>query len=262
MNRDVDESAGDVRPSQEIGTGSQRPGGLGWRRLQVLAALGVIASLLVPMVMALSVEPFLLGMAAPFIVGLLVMIRWPRVGAVLLGSFSLAILLFSVQFLAEALIHPESLADFIPLVVFTLGTVVGVIAAIPAFREGARPQATSRSPGTIVVAAGVILVASVIVSVVAFTQIESEAARAGDITVVTEAVEFHPDELNASEGEVSVHITNKDDIRHTFTIDELEVDLNLPPNSSQRVSFSAGPGSYEFYCQPHIPGMEGELIVE
>jgi plastocyanin len=228
----------------------------------VLAAVGVIASLLVPMAIVLSVEPFLLGMAAPFIVGLLVMIRWPRVGVVLLGFFSLAVFLFSVPFLAEALIHPESLADFIPLVVFTLGAVVGVIAAIPAFREGARPQTGSRAPRTIGAAAVLILVASLVVSVVAFTQIESEPARAGDIAVVTEDVEFHPAGVNAPEGEVSVHVTNNDDIRHTFTIDELGVDLNLPPNSSQRVSFSAGPGTYEFYCRPHVPDMEGELVIE
>jgi plastocyanin len=240
----------------------QTPRGIGWRRLQVAAAVGVVASLLVPMLMALSLEPFLLAMAAPFMIGLLVMIRWPRVGAFLLGFFSLAVLLFSVPFLAEALIHPESSADFIPLVVFALGAVVGVIAAIPSLRQGRRLDRGSRSARTIAVVAGVILFASLVLSIVAFTRIESVPARAGDITVITEDVEFHPAEITAREGELSFHITNRDDIRHTFTIDELGVDLNIPPNSSQRVSFSAGPGTFEFYCRPHVPGMEGLLVAE
>ncbi|MBA2724366.1 MAG: cupredoxin domain-containing protein, partial [Actinobacteria bacterium] len=54
---------------------------------------------------------------------------------------------------------------------------------------------------------------------------------------------------------------NRDDTRHTLTIDELEVDLNLPPNTAQRVSFEADPGTYRFFCRPHDPSMEGELTI-
>jgi plastocyanin len=234
----------------------------GWRRLQVVAALGVVASVVVPMIISMSVEPFLLSMAAPFVIGLLVMLRWPRVGAVLLGVVSLALLLFGAPFLAEALIHPESLGDFIPLVVLTLSLLVGVIAAIPSFRRGRMPDAASRLARTIAVVSGAIVVASGIVAVVAFAGIESEPARSGDILVVAEDIEFHPTRISADGSDVSVHVTNRDDTRHTFTIDELGVDLNVPPNSNQRVSFVADPGTYEFYCRPHTPGMEGELVVE
>lgn len=234
----------------------------GWRRLQVVAALGVLASLVVPMIISMSVEPFLLSMAAPFIIGLLVLLRWPRVGAVLLGLVSLALVLFSAPFIVEALFHPESLGDFIPLVVLTLSLLVGAIAAIPSFRQGRIPDTASRLAGTIAVVAGAIVVASAIVAVVAFAGIESEPARSGDILVVAEDIEFHPARISAEGSDVSVHVTNRDDTRHTFTIDELGVDLNVPPNSNQRVSFVAEPGTYEFYCRPHVPGMEGELVVE
>jgi plastocyanin len=234
----------------------------GWRRLQVVASFGVLASLLVPMVISLSLEPFLLGMAAPFIVGLLVVVRWPRVGVVLLGVFSLAVLIFSVPFLAEALVHPESLGDFLPLVVFTLSTLVGVIAAIPSFRRGGMPDTASRFARTIAIAAGAIVVATLVVGLVAFAGIESVPARSGDVLLVTQDIEFRPAEISAEGPEIPVHVTNSDDIRHTFTIDELGVDLNIPPNSSQRVSFQADPGTYEFDCRPHSPGMEGKLVVE
>jgi plastocyanin len=246
VNRDVDVA----------GTGR-----LGWLRLQLLAALGVLVSLLGSMAIALSLEPFLLAMAAPFVIALLLRVRWPRLGAILLGVFSLAALLFSVPFLVEALIHPESLADFIPLVIFTVSLLVGTVAAVPSFRQGRGPSGASGLPRTIAVGAGALIVAASVLSVLAFVGIDDVPAQTGDIRVVTEDIEFHPAEIDAEGGTVSVHITNRDSTRHTFTIDALGVDLNVPPNSTQRVSFAARPGTYRFYCRPHGPGMEGELVV-
>ncbi len=244
-----------------VPTAGQPPTGFGWRRLQVVAAYGVLASFLVPMLIDLSLEPFLLAMAAPFVIGLLVMLRWPRVGVIWLGVASLAVLLFSAPFLAEALSHPESLTDFIPLFIFTLSALVAMVATIPSFREGTDPDAASRLPWAIAVGAGGLIVAASVVAIVAFVGIESVPAQSGDIRVATEEIEFHPAEVDAEGGNISVHITNGDSTRHTFTIDELGVDLNVPPNSTQRVTFAAGAGTYRFYCRPHAPDMEGELVV-
>ena len=58
-----------------------------------------------------------------------------------------------------------------------------------------------------------------------------------------------------------MHVTNLDGTRHTFTIDELGVDLSVPPNSEGRVTFTAEPGTYRFYCRPHEVDMEGSLVV-
>jgi plastocyanin len=235
--------------------------GFGWRRLQILAAFGVLVSLLVSMLIQLSFEPFLLATAAPFIVGLLLMIRWPRVGCLWLGVSSLGLLAFSVPFLAEALVRPESLADFIPLFVLVLSLFVGAVAAIPSFRQGSAPDAPSGSARAIAIVSGALIVAATVVSVVAFAGIESVPARAGDIGLITEDIEFHPSQINGDGPKISVHVANRDDTRHTFTIDELGVDLSVPPNSDQRVSFEAESGTYDFYCRPHAPGMEGVLVV-
>jgi plastocyanin len=209
---------------------------------------------------AFSPEPLLLAMA-PSAIGLLVMLRRPRVGAIWLGVSSLALLLFSAPFLADALTHPESVGDFIPLSIFTVSLLVGTVAAVPSFREGRDPAGASGLPVAIAVGAGAMIVAASVVGIVAFLQTESVPAQAGDIRVVTEGLVFHPAGISAESGEVSVHVTNRDSTRHTFTIDQLGVDLNVPPNSMQRVIFAAGPGTYRFYCRPHSPGMEGELVV-
>lgn len=235
--------------------------GFGWRRLQVVAAVGTILSLAVPMLISLSFEGFLVAMAAPFLVGLLILVRWPRVGAIWLGVVSLAVLVSSAPYLVDALVHPESTADFLPQLVFTISTVVGSVAAIPSFRQGRGPDGRSRTARVIAVASAAVILGATVVSIVTAAGIEDVPARGGDVRVVAERILFHPAGIPVDAGEISVHVTNRDGTRHTFTIDELDVDLNLPPNSSQRVTFTAEPGTYRFYCRPHTPGMEGQLVV-
>jgi hypothetical protein len=44
-------------------------------------------------------------------------------------------------------------------------------------------------------------------------------------------------------------MTNHDLFCHTFTIDELDVDLEAPLGGAREVSFTAPPGTYRFYCR-------------
>jgi hypothetical protein len=134
--------------------------GFGWRRLQVLAAMGAILSFAIPMIITLTFEPFLLAMAAPFVLGLLVTLKWKRAGAIVLGVVSVAVLAFSAPFLVDALRHPESMLDFLPLVLFALSTVAGAVAAWPSIRQGSAPDAPARPARTLALAAAVVLVAA------------------------------------------------------------------------------------------------------
>ncbi len=62
--------------------------------------------------------------------------------------------------------------------------------------------------------------------------------------------------------EVGIHIGNDDPVRHNLTIDDLDVDEELPSKAFVRFAFEAEPGSYEYYCD--IPGhedMTGTLTV-
>jgi hypothetical protein len=153
----------------------------------------------------------------------------------------LGLLVFSAPFLAESLVRPESLADFIPLSVYTLSTVVGVVAAIPSFRQGSAQDELSGSARAIAVVAGALIVAATVVSIVAFAGIESESARAGDIRVVAEDIEFHPSLISGDGREMSVYVDNRDETRPTFTIDELGVDLNVPAQQRAESQLRSGP---------------------
>ena len=102
-------------------------------------------------------------------------------------------------------------------------------------------------------------VASIVVSVNA----ETAVALDTDIQVVAEKVEFGPDQVRVDSGVAGVWVDNKDGIRHTFTIDELGVDLEIPALKARRIDFAAAPGTYEFVCTvPGHEGMTGTLVVE
>ena len=250
-----------LRP-QSGGIGSDREvssGGFGWRRLQKLAAIGVLVSFVTPMVIDLSLEPFLLAMAAPLAVGLLLAVRWPQVAATWIGVVSTAELMFSLPFLGEVLIHPESAVDFIPLSLFSLGTVVGAVAAIPAFRETRGGGVPSHGPRTIATASAALFLVASAWSVLAFVELEDASPQPGDVLLATEDFAFTPIDVRAAAGTISMSVTNQDSTRHTFTITELGVDLSLAPGTTQRLTFTAEAGTYAFFCSPH-PDMQGRLV--
>lgn len=254
MNTNLKPKTGGIGSDHEVSGG-----GFGWRRMQKLAAIGVLVSFVAPMVIDLSLEPFLLSMAAPFAVGLLLAMRWPRVAAIWLGVVSLAVLLFSLPFLGEVFVHPEAAVDFIPLSLFALGCVVGAAAAIPAFREIGGRSLQSRGPRRITAAAAGLFLAATTWSVVESVGVVEATPQEGDIVVAVEAFAFTPVDVTSDPGTVSVAVTNHDNTRHTFTITELGVDLSLAPGTTQRATFTADPGTYTFFCNPH-PDMQGRLV--
>lgn len=252
-------------PVQGVGTTpseKRRPAGFGWRRLQATAAAVAIASFVVPMAIEGKVEGFLVAMAAPFVIGLVLVRFLPRAAAIFLGVVSAATFAFSAPYITEALSHPESATDFVPQTLFVLSMAIAAVAAVPAYRERSRSGGVvAPTPRLIAIAAGVVALVASAISITAATGVESVAAQPGDETVVTRDFQFAPAELTAEAGTISVHLTNEDSTRHTFTIDGL-TDLSVPPNSTQRVTFEAEPGTYRYYCRPHVPGMDGTLVVQ
>lgn len=235
---------------------------ISWLALLVTSACATIASFAIALIIAGSVEAFFLAMAAPIALGLLLVWRWRRAGIVVLGVVLLAELLASAPFLVDALTHPESPGDFLPLTLFTVATLVGSVAAVPAFRatrEPGRPASPSAVPVAVVAVA--VLVAATAVSVVAADRVDGVTAQPGDVELTTQDFRFDTSSVTADAGTVAVTVTNDDATRHTFTIDELGVDLDVPPGTTQRVTFPADAGTFRFYCIPHAGNMSGQLVV-
>ena len=71
--------------------------------------------------------------------------------------------------------------------------------------------------------------------------------------------------LEVQPGEHTITLENADFIPHTFTIDDLGINLAVPVKGEDQVTVILPPGTYTFYCDiPGHPeaGMVGELVVD
>jgi plastocyanin len=61
---------------------------------------------------------------------------------------------------------------------------------------------------------------------------------------------------------VVLDVSNADPTQHNFTLGDLEISKNLPPDTSTLIRFTAPqPGRYRFYCKYHQQEMQGWLTV-
>jgi len=102
-----------------------------------------------------------------------------------------------------------------------------------------------------------------LVSMVAAANTTSDVALEGDVIIVAEDVLF-TERAEVATGDGALFIDNRDPGRHTFTIEALGIDVELPAGTARRVVLgSVAPGTYEYVCT--IIGhekMTGTLIVE
>lgn len=222
-----------------------------WRPVLVAAALAqILFEVVIIVVNGVVARPAIVW-SALLTIGLLVFGRRRRAGAALLGFVSLVHFATSAAFLTEGLVHPESFWDFWLAWSIVLTAGLGVLAAAAVWRReddgSKRARAVSLGIMALIVALGIVGGAATIAY-------DSEAAQDGDIALSARDVLFEPENLIADSGEVAVFVDNADSFRHTFSIDALDVDLEVPGGKATRVEFIAEPGTYEFYCA--VPGHE------
>ncbi|MCI0814732.1 MAG: cupredoxin domain-containing protein [Chloroflexi bacterium] len=90
--------------------------------------------------------------------------------------------------------------------------------------------------------------------------IATDAPSDGATTV--QAIDFAFDKASIG-GEagstVEIDFSNEGLATHTFTVDEIDVDLQLSPGESGTVQFTFPDESFEFYCRFHPTQMRGTL---
>ena len=68
--------------------------------------------------------------------------------------------------------------------------------------------------------------------------------------------------VTATGAKVVLDVSNADPTQHNFTLGDLEISKNIPPDTSTLISFTAPkPGRYRFYCKYHQQEMQGWLTV-
>jgi uncharacterized cupredoxin-like copper-binding protein/mono/diheme cytochrome c family protein len=91
-----------------------------------------------------------------------------------------------------------------------------------------------------------------------------DAAIAQNVTSFD--IYFEPKEITISANtDVTFTLPNDGVSAHNFSIDELDISIDLPPGSTEETVINAPPGTYEYYC--NVPGhkeagMVGTLVVE
>jgi plastocyanin len=86
----------------------------------------------------------------------------------------------------------------------------------------------------------------------------------GDVTLTAKDIAFDPTEIDVGAGEeVNVTLDNQDDTEHSFTVDDLDVEIEAEGGESADVSFTAPDSeeTIEFHCKYHSDTMVGEIVV-
>ena len=101
------------------------------------------------------------------------------------------------------------------------------------------------------------------VSFIAAAGVSSDVIADGDTPLIISGVEFLSETLGLETGRATIFVDNQDALRHTFTIAELGIEVQLPAGSARRVVLpGVAAGTYEFICS--ITGHEdmiGTLVV-
>ncbi|MFN2586721.1 MAG: cupredoxin domain-containing protein [Actinomycetota bacterium] len=244
------EVVAEARPPEE--------GGVAWVELLRWSTIAAIVTAALINVFA-GVIPPLIVFGLVWIGALGWLYRATKGPAVLLLVSFVASLVLSAPFVIPTLTVPASAGDFVLNLASLLAAVTGIVAAVAIVRGLMGVSPAARGIG---VAAVAIFVAGTVVSIVSAVTYDDAVAQEGDIRLVTEDLEFSDETLEASSGEVAVFVDNEDQTLHTFTIEELDVDLDVPAAKSARTTFQAEPGEYEFFCEPHKEDMKGTLVVE
>lgn len=231
-----------------------------WTRFAVLGlvmvGLGPFLMVTAALIWGLDVAadlPFFLSLAIlPWVAAFLVWRfgTWAKIVGIVVALAGIAAMFWT----AFGLAAPASFFDFVPGLLVVPGALIAIVGSVAAIVAGRRGHRTASREGgerraiNVVVAAvaGLALVSAVL-TVAGRSTVEVTEA---DATVTLKDFEYDRSAYEMSSGS-RVVVRNDDPFLHTFTVDELGIDVELGPNSSAAVDLPADPGTYVVYCRPH-----------
>lgn len=227
-----------------------------WHKLASRAAFAIALTFVLLMVAYMTFIPFFI----PFIV-IFGSVGWwasrgGRASAIVLGVLAILFVAINAPFLISTLTVPASLIDFVSNAWLLLAAITAIVAGFAAARSAAS-EGVPTLQRVVLGLAGVAL----LVAMIATLTYDEASQQDGDVELAATDIEFDSESLEADSGTIAVFVTNNDPTLHTFTIDELDVDLAIPANTTARVEFEADAGGYTFYCVPHESDMKGTLEV-
>ena len=236
---------------------------LTWRQLLVATAAATVALLLLSAAILGDKEPAVLAVVGLGGLGLL-RLRGGKAGVVLLALLCADVVFWTILEVSNDLLNRGGLQELAIPAALAAVSLAGLVAAVASLVR----HWGSASDAAVVGGIGVGALALFLIIMgmgLALGQNLSTGTQPGDITLQAQGAQFSETMLSAQPGEVTVILVNHDLFWHTFTVDQLGLNLAVPGNSARRITFKAAPGMYHFYCA--IPGhagigMQGTLTVK
>ena len=219
----------------------------GWGRLLACCAItSLAASILLQVAGQFIGFPSLVIVDAAMIIGLVLLRRQGRAGIVVLGVAGLLNLVHTPIFLV-LLAVPSAPGAFLTTLATGIASAMSVPVAVMAWRRRSSPT-PSRLPGWLAAGSAVALAVTAAVSLTLYLTRTDETPQAGDLTLTADDHAVQPHALTSSPGELTIAFTNDEPAFPVyFDIDTLDVHLQLPPNTTRRVTLNVGQGTHRIY---------------
>jgi plastocyanin len=249
-------------PDGPGGSMTQQAGreGFGWGSLAEAGVFTLVVAGAATMLLVIrGFDPALAVDLLLMLVGLGLVNRDRRSGAIVLLIATVIFMIFGGFFAVQVLVVPRSTIYFLLNVVYMVAGTATLVASIALVRRGRSP---SRPARLVALSAAVVIGLLAAAALVVRLAYEQPRPLAGDANLVAEDNEFRPVEMASSGDRLRVVVDNKDLALHTFSIEELQVSEDLPGGVRTEVTFEAEPGTYTYFCE--IFGhddMKGTLIV-
>ena len=170
--------------------------------------------------------------------------------------WAILMLLINAQFIPNALGTFNSFFDtglLIPLIVsLIVAAVAGIVAFLHQRRGTARKVSTAAERWVLWATTAMVVGLMVVSGILLLTSLESVSAdeKAAAISVDMKNNAFKPAQLTVLAGKPAKFvIKNRDLTMHTFTIEELDIDVKVLPGSEELIELSSPPaGTYVYLC--------------
>ena len=251
----------DLATAPTAPAGAERPRGTALATLGLaMAAAGPLLVVVAAIVFGLSGDDvgFFAAVAAVALLGAWLMSRRHTAAKVVACVLALAAAL-ALFWTAFGLAEPASFFDFVPGVLVLPGALLALVAGITSIVSKGRGRAVGagerKAVGAIVGVVGVLAAASAVLTVAGRDTVPEALADEADLTVTLEDFEFDSAGYEL-EGGATILVENDDPFVHTFTVDALDIDVELGPSSEKLVEVPEEQGTYVLYCRPHTGDKE------
>ena len=250
-------------------TGTTEHGGIPrWARMASLAmrlvAVGPLLMLAAGLIWGMDLGDdgvfFLISAALPIAGSFLVRARrtWVQIVGIVLAVLGGLAVFWTVFGLGV----PASFFDFVPGVLVLPGVITAIVCGIGAIRAQRRGDLVTAADGgerrgisIVVGVVGVLAALSLVLTVTGRDTVGDDVDADAEVALCD--FEFDEETYTFAAGDTVV-VTNDDPFIHTFTVDALDIDVDLGPGSEKVVEIpaDAAADTYVLYCEPHTGDKE------